>query len=210
MENKIEKRFTLTSSLKVEKREGSDESSRTIAGYAAIFGEWSKPIYWFREKIAPGAFDVADFSQCIFCFNHNKNSIMARTSSNTLKYSIDATGLHFEFEAPNTTAGNDLLELVRRGDISQCSFAFIVEEDKWLYASKENGLELDEREIVKFQSVHDMSAVVDPAYEGTSIDARSLEIKKENYIKKQPATAAKLESEQREREVQFLKLKFNN
>lgn len=60
---------------------------------------------------------------------------------------MDKVGLRFEFEAPETSLGNDMLELVSRGDISKSSFKFVVESDEWRYADKENGLEYDERTV---------------------------------------------------------------
>ncbi len=39
--------------------------------------------------------------------------------------------MEYEFEAPNTTLGNDLLEMVKRGDVYQSSFAFTVEAEDW-------------------------------------------------------------------------------
>lgn len=131
----------------------ANTESRTIVGYAAKFEKWSEPIMgWFREKIDRDAFSECDVTDVIMCFNHNVDSILARTTSGTLTLSTDDEGLRFEFEAPATSLGNDMVELVRRGDISKCSFKFTVEEDEWLYASKENGLEYDERTIRRIDS----------------------------------------------------------
>lgn len=194
--------------LKIEKRADGDES-RVISGHAAVYDKWSNPIWgWFIEKINRGAFDDADFSNCIFCFNHNSSTIMARTASGTLTLEIDEKGLKFSFEAPNTTNGNDLLELVRRGDITECSFSFVCESDVWTYADKDNGLEYDQREILKISHVFDVSAVVYPAYNDTSIDVRSLEERKQEYLKmkNENPLQAKLESEARDRICQQMAL----
>ena len=142
----------------------ANTESRTIVGYAAKFEKWSEPIMgWFREKIDRDAFSECDVTDVIMCFNHNIDSILARTTSGTLSLSTDEEGLRFEFEAPQTSLGNDMVELVRRGDISKCSFKFTVEEDEWLYASKENGLEYDERTIRRIDKLYDVSLVVYPA-----------------------------------------------
>lgn len=172
----------VVSELRVEARSES-ETGRTISGYAAVFEEWSEPICWFKEKVARSAFDGADFDSCIMCFNHDTNSIMARVSSGTLTHEIDERGLKFSFDAPNTTLGNDMVELVARGDVSQCSFKFRVEEDNWTYADKDNGLELDERTITKFSKIYDMSLVVHPAYSNTEASVRQLEERKAQALK---------------------------
>ena len=164
----------------------ANTESRTIIGYAAKFECWSEPIMgWFREKIDRDAFSECDVTDVIMCFNHNVDSILARTTSGTLSLSTDEEGLRFEFEAPATTLGNDMVELVRRGDISKCSFKFTVEEDEWLYASKENGLEYDERIIRKIDKLYDVSLVVYPAYTDTEASLRHLEERKQQFLNTQ-------------------------
>ena len=181
--NQIEVRCNI-SDLKVESRQASE--GRTIVGYAAKFERWSEPIMgWFREKIDRDAFSECDVTDVIMCFNHNVDSILARTTSGTLTLSTDDEGLRFEFEAPATSLGNDMVELVRRGDISKCSFKFTVEEDEWLYASKENGLEYDERTIRKIDKLYDVSLVVYPAYTNTEASLRHLEERKQQFLNTQ-------------------------
>lgn len=169
--NKIEIR-SLIGDLHIESREVGT-ASRTIVGYAAKFECWSDPIMgWFREKIAREAFDGCDLSDVIMCFNHNTDSILARTTSGTLRLEVDDVGLRFAFEAPNTTLGSDMLELVRRGDVSKCSFRFGVAQDEWQYADEKNGLPMDERTIIRFSRVMDVSLVVFPAYPETEASVR--------------------------------------
>ena len=164
----------------------TNQESRTIVGYAAKFERWSEPIMgWFKEQIARDAFSECDVTDVIMCFNHNIDSILARTTSGTLTISTDDEGLRFEFEAPATTMGNDMLELVRRGDISKCSFKFTVEEDEWRYADKENGLEYDERTIRRIGKLYDVSLVVYPAYCDTEAGVRHLEERKQQFLNTQ-------------------------
>lgn len=181
--NQIEVRCNI-SDLKVESRQAAE--SRTIVGYAAKFERWSEPIMgWFREKIARDAFSECDVTDVIMCFNHNIDSILARTTSGTLTLSTDEEGLRFEFEAPATSLGNDMLELVRRGDISKCSFKFTVEEDEWRYADKQNQMEYDERTIRKIDRLYDVSLVVYPAYNDTEAGVRHLEERKRQFLNTQ-------------------------
>jgi len=181
--NQIEVRCNI-SDLKVESHQASE--SRTIVGYAAKFERWSEPIMgWFREKIDRDAFSECDITDVIMCFNHNVDSILARTTSGTLTLSTDEEGLRFEFEAPATSLGNDLVELVRRGDISKCSFKFTVEDDEWRYADKQNQMEYDERTIRKIDKLYDVSLVVYPAYNDTEAGLRHLEERKQQYLNTQ-------------------------
>ncbi|MFR9495568.1 MAG: HK97 family phage prohead protease [Rikenellaceae bacterium] len=203
--NEIEVRC-LATELRANPTEG-----RTISGYAAKFDSWSEPIMgWFKEKIDRSAFTDCDVTDVIMCFNHNPDTILARTTSDTLTLSTDDVGLRFSFTAPNTTLGNDMLELVSRGDISQCSFRFIVEQDEWRYADKDNGLEYDERTILKFSILKDVSLVVFPAYKDTEASVRHLEERKAEHIKLHQVGAKidkPIDTTHRTRTTQFLSLK---
>ncbi|WP_099463880.1 HK97 family phage prohead protease [Parabacteroides provencensis] len=203
----------LISDLHIEQRE-IGTASRTIAGYAAKFESLSEPIMgWFREKIARLAFEECDLSDVIMCFNHNVDDILARTISGTLNLSVDDIGLKFSFEAPNTTRGNDMLELIHRGDINKCSFKFIVQADEWLYADEKNGLEYDERTILKFSRLIDVALVVFPAYKDTEASVRHLEQRKTEFLQiglpeQKETNRSATESQSRERLVQLLHRKI--
>lgn len=194
---------SIVTKISLEKREDNTES-RKISGYAAVFNEWSNPLGWFREMIRPGAFDNADFSNCILCFNHNNERLLARTSSGTLTLKTDDKGLYFEAELPNTTDGNDVLEMVKRGDIDSCSFCFIVNETLWREAPE--GSDLEEREIVSVSEVYDVSPVIYPAYSQTSVAVRSLEQERDSFLKKDN-TVAEIESQSRYRTIEVLRRK---
>lgn len=202
----------LISDLHIEQREVGT-ASRIIAGYAAKFESWSEPIMgWFREKITRSAFEDCDLSDVIMCFNHNVDDILARTVSGTLTLSVDDIGLKFSFEAPNTTRGNDMLELVHRGDINKCSFKFIVEADEWFYADEKNRLEYDERTILKFSKLIDVALVVFPAYKDTEASVRHLgqrktEFQQANQLEQKEAKRSAAESQSRERLVKYLMIR---
>ncbi len=203
--NDIEMRCTL-SDVRIEQRDDS-AVCRTISGYAAKFEAWSKPIMgWFREQIARDAFADCDMSDVVMCYNHNAESILARTSSGTLTLSTDEVGLRFSFESPNTTLGNDMVVLVRRGDIAKCSFKFTVDADEWRYADKDNGLEYDERTVLHISKLYDVSLVVYPAYPDTEASLRHLEERKTQW-QRDHTTSAALDSASRERLTMQLKLK---
>lgn len=160
---------------KSEIRSGG-KNSRTVIGYALKFGVLSQDLGGFFEKIDSRALENADLSDVVALFNHDNNLILARTSSNTLKLEIDSVGLRYEFEAPNTTAGNDLLENINRGDITGSSFRFIVEEDTWDQAGK-----VPVRTIWKFNKIIDVAPVVFPAYKDTEVYKRALESMQQEF-----------------------------
>jgi HK97 family phage prohead protease len=149
------------------------EESRTVEGYASVFNSMSEDL-GFREVILPGAFrDVLD-NDVRALYNHDSNYLLARTTSGTLELKEDDKGLYYRFEMPNTSYGNDMLELFRRGDLTQSSFGFTVEKDNW---RMEDGQQV--RYIERVGSLFDVSPVVFPAYNQASSGLRSAEPKGE-------------------------------
>ena len=107
-----------------EAGEGGAES-RTITGYAILFGVPSAPLYSFddevaREVIAPGAVtkELLDGSDIKMTMFHDRQLILARSKegAGTLSYGVDDKGVYFEFEAPNTVDGDKALELLPFAD----------------------------------------------------------------------------------------------
>ena len=143
--------------------------SRTVEGYASVFNSMSEDL-GVREVILPGAFsDVLD-NDVRALYNHDSNYLLARTTSGTLELKEDDKGLYYRFEMPNTSYGNDMLELFRRGDLTQSSFGFTVEKDNW---RMEDGQQV--RYIERVGSLFDVSPVVFPAYNQASSGLRSAE-----------------------------------
>ena len=175
------------SDVHVEQRAAGEPESRTITGYAVKFEQKSVPIWGsFEEIIRRGAFDKADMENVVMNFNHDDSKILARSSSGTLSFEIDEIGVRFSFEAPNTTLGNDMLELVRRGDVNQCSFAFTVEEETWTWRTELNGMEYDLREIISISKVYDFSLVVHPAYPSTEAHTRTYQEFRSARVSQEP------------------------
>lgn len=151
-------------------------TGRTISGIAARFNSRSEnlgtPSDPFYEIIKPGAFDEVLQDDVVAVFNHDEKMILARSvnGEGTLKLWTDEAGLHYSFEAPNTTAGNDLVESVKRGDIAASSFAFTVGPDGAAFTREAGGML---RTITKVARLYDVSPVTRPAYAATSVSARS-------------------------------------
>lgn len=166
----IEKRRIINRAADIVSEEG-----RTIKGYAAVFNSNYEMWEGYNETIAVGAFDGCDMSDVVALFNHESELLLARTKdgTGTLTLKVDARGLYFEFEAPNTTIGNDVLENIRLANIRGCSFAFSVAEQN--FQDFEDGTCL--RTITKISKLYDVGPVVNPAYEDTEVEAckRSVE-----------------------------------
>jgi len=146
-----------------------------VFGYAALFNSMSEEFFgMWREVIDPGAFDNADISDVRALFNHDNNLLLARTKSGTLDLEIDANGLKYEFEAPNTSYGKDLVELMRRGDVTQSSFGFTIAKDGEYW--EERSGEMPIRHITRIEKLYDVSPVTYPAYPDTTVAMRNLEM----------------------------------
>jgi len=168
--------------VEIRATEGEMES-RTVRGYAAVFDSESENLgssqYQFREMIQPGAFDTVMQDDVRALLNHDANFILARSKGGegTLKIGTDERGLWYEFEAPDTQAGRDLLVSIRRGDIDQSSFSFTVEKDgqQWEEKQEGDGPIVMKRTITKVSRLYDVSPVTYPAYPDASVALRSLE-----------------------------------
>lgn len=157
--------------------EAPQATGRTVSGYAARFNSRSEnlgiPDRPFHEIILPGAFDDVLGDDVIACYNHREDLILARSKNGegSLKLRADSVGLHYSFEAPNTTTGNDLLESIKRGDINASSFAFTVADDGDTITQEAGG---KLRTIRKVSRLYDVSAVSRPAYSAATVSARAL------------------------------------
>ena len=150
-------------------------NGRTVSGYAIRFNEDSA-FMGFTERINPSALPASMLENAdIFAyFNHDWSKVLARTP-NSLKLDLRDDGLYYEFEAPNTQDGNDLLEHIKRGEMYGTSFAFSLPEDGSgeVWTKQEDGTYL--REIIMFDALYEISPVYTPAYPTTSVSARCLE-----------------------------------
>lgn len=159
-------------SFDIEFREAE---SRKVEGYASVFNSRSKDLGGFTEIIDPAAFNgVIERSDVLALLNHDQDrGVLARSRKGvgSLTLTVDERGLHYSFDAPNTALGNELVEGLKRGDISTSSFAFTVAGEKW--TKEEDGSYL--RTITQIDKLYDVSPVYNEAYEDTSVALRSLE-----------------------------------
>lgn len=157
-----------------------DGDSNVIEGIAAVVDS-STDLGWYTERIAPGAFDDVMKDDVVALFNHDPNLPLARTTANEegkLELFLNRRGdLGYRFQAPNTSIGRDMIENIRTGVIAKSSFAFTIETEEWTNNRDENIP--DVRTITKLKRLYDVAPVTYPAYNDTSVSARSFERSKE-------------------------------
>lgn len=144
-----------------EIRAHSDESM-VVEGYASVFDS----VYniGFDEIVDRGAFDNVLDDDVRFFFDHG-GTPLARTTNGTLQLTVDETGLHYRAELNDTTAGRDLFAAIKRGDVSQSSFAFVIDRE----TRDKNGV----RHIESVRQLLDVAAVSYPASPATTVATRN-------------------------------------
>lgn len=108
------------------------DSSRTIRGVCVPYGIVTKDLGGFVERYAPGSFGKSIAEDDVRAlFNNNASFVLGRKSAETLRLEERVDGVHVEILAPDTSYANDLLTLMRRGDIDEMTSAFYVMEHHW-------------------------------------------------------------------------------
>ena len=173
--------------------ENAEYEGNTIRGYAAVYNSDSEWMGGFYEQIEAGAFDSVLDNDVRAYFNHDENLLLGRVSSGTLRISTDKRGLFYEVDLPNTTYANDLVELMKRGDVNQSSFAFLIEKDRW---EQRDGLTY--RIIEKVSRLLDVSPVAQPAYPDATSELKTRDLETETKEETQSAAVEDTASEKAE------------
>lgn len=190
----------------IRKAEIQSASGRTVSGYAVRF-ETESVNMGFVEVIKRGAItdETIKTSDVFALLNHNENTVLARSNHGvgSLTLTVDNDGVYYEFEAPNTANGDELLEHIKRGEISQSSFAFTVsnEDGAETWTKRSDGVIV--RQINKIARLYDISPVYQPAYESTTCSKRALE--KISELNKDMEDNKDLHNEQDLQEIELLK-----
>ena len=152
-------------------------TGRTIRGYAIVFNSPSEVLIEggkrFKEVILPSAitYQTLENSDIKFTIEHDREKLLARQrkGKGTLSTRITPKGIMYQIESPHTADGNFAVEMIKRGDISGASFAFVISGDRW---EKKGGENI--RYVTKISRIYDMTITADPAYNTTTAYVRSL------------------------------------
>lgn len=158
--------------------ENNAEHGDFLTGRPIVFNEATDMCGMFAEVIDRGALDATDLKDVRFLVGHDSTMIpLARSRRNnansTMQMEIDENGMaiRVDLDTENNSEARALYSATKRGDISGMSFAFTVDGEEW------TDLESDypTRHIRSIGKVFEVSAVAFPAYEQTSLEARSAE-----------------------------------
>jgi len=139
--------------------------STKLVGYAAVFDSPSEPLPWI-EYVRRGAFTktLNDGADVRLLIDH-EGIPLARSKSGTLQMVEDERGLRVEADLdPMNPDAQRVLSAMRRGDMTQMSFAFRTIKDSW---NRDRSM----RELKEVQ-LYDVSIVTFPAYEETVAELR--------------------------------------
>lgn len=166
---------------KIEKREflfevQSNDEGNHITGRPIVYGTPTLIGGSFNEVFEPGALNTADLRDVPLLVGHDQSSIpVARSRRNngnsTMQLTVGPEGLDFDasLDVENNSTARELYSAVKRQDISGMSAAFTVADEEWTDLDSE----VPTRHIRSVSKVYEVSAVTFPAYEQTSITARS-------------------------------------
>ena len=176
------------------------EDKMILEGYAIIYDEPTligDESYGFIESISKDAISDAAIKDVPMKYNHMDSFlIIARTKNGSLTLTSDDVGLKVRAELLDTQSNQDIFKMVKSGLLDKMSFAFVVSEQEW----DQNG-DVPKRYIRKIERLYDVSIVDTPAYDKTSIYARSLEA--------MDLELKTMELEERKRQVELVRRKLN-
>ena len=192
MDKKLKREINLQVSGLCVREAEDGQKSRTVEGYAVVFGvrsvnltPWSsdREVY---EIMEPGSItpDLLSRSDVVLTAFHNNQMILGRwrMGKGTLTLELDQRGLKIRCTLAETATADELLAAIERGDITGMSFAFTADEE-----DNVNGVVYEKtseraasgkvvwlRHVKKVTGLYDVTIAGHPAYEQTTIEAREL------------------------------------
>lgn len=152
-----------------------EDNKMILEGYAIVFDQETligNEEKGFFEVISKDALKDTYMKDVPLKYNHMDNFlILARTKNKSLTLEVDEKGLKVHAELIDTESNKDVYKMVKAGLLDKMSFAFTVKSNKW-----DRSGDVPKRIIESIDRLYDVSVVDVPAYEQTSIYARSLDL----------------------------------
>lgn len=208
----IKKNVLTTRNYNLEIR-ADDSDKGIITGVPIVFERETIIHDWageYKEIIDRNALNKTDLKDVRLFVNHDTNKITLARSKNgkgTMQLSVEDDGLHIqaELDIENNVEAKSLYSAVKRGDMDGMSFMFRIDGEEWLDMDKD----VPTRRITSISIVHEVSVVNFPAYQQTSVNARSSKESETSVLEE----ARKRYSEETElknkNDLELEKLKYN-
>lgn len=146
-----------------------EENDLYIEGYFSVFNSPYVLAEGLTETIAPGAFSETLGGDIRALTNHDTTLVLGRSKAGTLTLRENSRGLwgSIKINREDQDAMN-LYRRVQRGDVDQCSIGFYILDEERVV--REDGTV---EYIIKKVRLLEVSVVTFPAYEETSVSART-------------------------------------
>ena len=162
----------------------------TLVGYAAVFyraGDASTeyhPQPEITERVERGAFReiIERGDEVLGIVNHERHSVLARRSNNTLSIEEDSIGLRFKMDLPSTTLARDTVENTKHGVFGGASIGFLPGDIQREFS--DDGVI---RTHTNIKLLHHAGPVIEPAFEGTTVAMRCRDALSEEYAEEMRA-----------------------
>lgn len=151
----------------VEKSDGK----LVITGVPVVFDtptQINDPLGSYTEIIHRNALQGVDLTDTRLLYNHDFSKIPLARSPKTMELSVNEKGLQMRAVLPDTEEGRSVYTAVQRGDLTGMSFSFTCDDGGSHYDAK-----TQTRSISKIRKIYECSVVPFPAYQTTSVEARS-------------------------------------
>lgn len=163
--------------VEVRAVDGEDAAAPTLAGTGLRFRSLSQPMVgyngrMFREEFAPGAFDESLREDDVrVVWQHDNKYVFGRVRARTARVWADEDALHYTATPPNAQWARDAMESIRRGDVSENSFAFLPVEGAVKWERRPGGM--DVRVITKAR-LFEVGPQTNAAYQDTDVQVRGM------------------------------------
>lgn len=193
----------------------ADGEEGVIEGTPIVFNQKTRISDWageYDEIIDRAALNNADLKDVRLFVNHDIDKItLARSrkgnENSTMSFTVDDEGLHIKakLDIENNSEARALYSAVKRGDMDGMSFMFRIRGDEWQDIDKD----IPCRIVKDISIVHEVSVVNFPAYQGTSVNARSGSQESDYSPLEEARQAFSQESEaQKAKQLECEKLKY--
>lgn len=180
-----------------------EQGESTLSGVVNVPGSQSEiltnPISGkqFREVIEPGTFAKAleNAKSVDLLYQHDKEKILSTTDNGSLDlHEDDESGLVMSAKITQTSWGKDAYQMIKDGIVRSMSFGMNVIHDTWLKGA--DGIPL---RIIDEINLIEVSAVRNPAYAASAIEARGIDITEVEIPNMEERDLAQSEASEEER-----------
>lgn len=160
-----------TRTIEIRAAQQENDNKLVIEGVPVVFDTPTKindPLGSYTEIIQRSALEGVDLNDTRLLYNHDFSKIPLARTPKTMELYINEKGLNMRAVLPDTEEGRSIYTAVQRGDLTGMSFSFTCDKDGSHYDPK-----TQTRSISKIKKLYECSIVPFPAYQTTSVEARS-------------------------------------